>query len=714
MRQITLTRTSLTTTLGLSTIGWLAFFANVPQPIAIAQNNIAQTNCPTDASDLNIAVTSDADTVQADGELTLREAIHLLNGDPEATAIAADARTGQSLSTNACPSLSDRRQIRFQLPSDRTVIRLTKALPDITQAVTIDGTSQADYNQTPVFSEISTIRKPIVEITPANDVEILRGLTISADNVTVKGLSLYGFTSTHGITASTPPADIFISHKNSPPATSNVAATGKPFSATDIPPKNIVISENWLGIKPDQSMPDRPSAFGVSVFNGADVTVQNNWIAYHDGSAIITSVNATGTTIEGNLLTSNGLAGMPDAIRLEGNVDRSRITSNLVCGNDGAAVYTFKPQGAVSIENNRIVYNGRRFRRAAVYLMGNDHQVLNNTIEHQTAAGVVVSANPNSYRNVIDGNRFAFLEGLSIDLNTQNNTDVSDQQRGDGINPQRDSGNRRKETGNGAINAPKFKTRIFPIDNNQVQLTGYADDGSTVKVYRVKETKTASSQAIAGPLNEEFLTITNVKNGQFAVNIDNGFKSGDVITAVAIDPRYGTSEPAINALIGDRSNATPKGPIQPPACVTPPAPVPKIPEKPPEAPIVLKVPRNVHFALDKYFISKNSAAVLDKVVKVLQDNPSIIIELHGHTDPRASDAYNIELGKNRAISVRNYLIKKGIDPARMTIRTFGERQRKTEGNTRLDYARDRRTEIIYKDIRDIEVIVQEEDLQIEP
>jgi outer membrane protein OmpA-like peptidoglycan-associated protein len=60
------------------------------------------------------------------------------------------------------------------------------------------------------------------------------------------------------------------------------------------------------------------------------------------------------------------------------------------------------------------------------------------------------------------------------------------------------------------------------------------------------------------------------------------------------------------------------------------------------------------------------------------------------------------------------LIKKGIDPARMTIRTFGERQRKTAGNTRLDYARDRRTEIIYKDIRDIEVIVQEEDLQIEP
>jgi hypothetical protein len=51
----------------------------------------------------------------------------------------------------------------------------------------------------------------------------------------------------------------------------------------------------------------------------------------------------------------------------------------------------------------------------------------------------------------------------------------------------------------------------------------------------------------------------------------------------------------------------------------------------------------------------------------------------------------------------------------MTIRSFGETQRKTEGNTRVDYARDRRTEIIYKDVRGIELIVepQEQDLQIE-
>ena len=97
----------------------------------------------------------------------------------------------------------------------------------------------------------------------------------------------------------------------------------------------------------------------------------------------------------------------------------------------------------------------------------------------------------------------------------------------------------------------------------------------------------------------------------------------------------------------------------------------------------------------------------------VNNNPNLIIELHGHTDPRASDAYNIELGQRRASNTRKYLLKKGIDPSRMTIRSFGERQLLSDGNRKIDYARDRRTEVIFKDIRDIEIIVQEDDLQIE-
>ena len=51
------------------------------------------------------------------------------------------------------------------------------------------------------------------------------------------------------------------------------------------------------------------------------------------------------------------------------------IYGNLICGTDGSGVFMFKPEGSARIYNNDIRFNGRRFRRAAVYLMGNGHEV---------------------------------------------------------------------------------------------------------------------------------------------------------------------------------------------------------------------------------------------------------------------------------------------------------------------------------------------------
>jgi outer membrane protein OmpA-like peptidoglycan-associated protein len=160
------------------------------------------------------------------------------------------------------------------------------------------------------------------------------------------------------------------------------------------------------------------------------------------------------------------------------------------------------------------------------------------------------------------------------------------------------------------------------------------------------------------------------------------------------------------------ATATATSNAEPPTCIQPPDP-PK-PAPPPPPPIVLKVPKLIHFALDKSNISPNSARILDEMAAVLKANPSIIIDIEGHTDSRASDAYNLALGKRRALSARNYLLKQGVDPARMTIRSFGERQLISPDKTKVDFARDRRVEIQYKDINNIEVIVQETDLQIEP
>ena len=122
-----------------------------------------------------------------------------------------------------------------------------------------------------------------------------------------------------------------------------------------------------------------------------------------------------------------------------------------------AVVFTCsRPEGAVQIQDNQIVYNGRRLRRSAVYLMGSNHQVTNNQIRYQVGPGVVVAANPDSRNNRIQANRFSNLEGLSIDLVTRNDADVYDYQRGDGVNPPRDTGNRHFDTGNAGVNAPLF------------------------------------------------------------------------------------------------------------------------------------------------------------------------------------------------------------------------------------------------------------------
>ncbi len=356
-----------------------------------------------------------------DDTVTLRDAIAIINGTVSIEQLSQSQKNQVQIINDDGKIPTNR--IEFNLPADQTTIALQEILPPLTKpGLIIDGTTQPGYdaNQSPT-AEIS-IPKPIVSITPAAGTEIFRGLTVLADDVTVRGLSLYGFTSFHRDTASTPPADIFIAHR---------AFGDLPEIENNPPPKNVVIENNWLGIPPNETIPVITSAFGVSVFNALNTTIRHNRISYHDGSGVITSIQARGMQVSENIILGNGIAGMPDGIRLEGKIDQSEITSNLICANDGSGIFLFKPEGATKISQNTIKSNGRRFRRAAVYLMGNNHQVINNQISYQSGAGVVITSYPESVGNVIQGDRFFRLEGLSIDLNTRYNVDIQDFQNGD-------------------------------------------------------------------------------------------------------------------------------------------------------------------------------------------------------------------------------------------------------------------------------------------
>ena len=83
---------------------------------------------------------------------------------------------------------------------------------------------------------------------------------------------------------------------------------------------------------------------------------------------------------------------------------------------------------------------------------------------------------------------------------------------------------------------------------------------------------------------------------------------------------------------------------------------------------------NVFFDLDSYNLRPESYVELDKLADYLKANPTMKIELQGHTDSQGDNAHNLELSKNRAKAVMDYLITKGIAKERLTSNGFGETQ----------------------------------------
>ena len=93
-------------------------------------------------------------------------------------------------------------------------------------------------------------------------------------------------------------------------------------------------------------------------------------------------------------------------------------------------------------------------------------------------------------------------------------------------------------------------------------------------------------------------------------------------------------------------------------------------------PRVIELP-NIEYAYDKADLKPESTVSLDGLVKTLNDNPNITIEMRAHTDFRGNDDYNMTLSLARAKSCVDYLISKGIKPDRLTAKGFGETEPKT-------------------------------------
>ncbi|MBV9932369.1 MAG: peptidoglycan-associated lipoprotein Pal [Alphaproteobacteria bacterium] len=98
----------------------------------------------------------------------------------------------------------------------------------------------------------------------------------------------------------------------------------------------------------------------------------------------------------------------------------------------------------------------------------------------------------------------------------------------------------------------------------------------------------------------------------------------------------------------------------------------------------------VFFPLDSYSLDDQDRAVLDAQAVWLTRNPRVRVTIEGHCDERGTREYNLALGDRRANAAKNYLAAKGIDPARMTVVSYGKERPEALGSDEESWAKNRR------------------------
>ncbi|KYG72727.1 OmpA family protein [Roseivirga echinicomitans] len=108
---------------------------------------------------------------------------------------------------------------------------------------------------------------------------------------------------------------------------------------------------------------------------------------------------------------------------------------------------------------------------------------------------------------------------------------------------------------------------------------------------------------------------------------------------------------------------------------------------------LIEAAENILFELDEATLTQASYEALNDILNVLQNNPSMKLDINGHADNTGSVDYNYQLSKNRAETVRKYFIGKGIAANRLMAEGFGERAPRTDNDTSGERALNRRVDI---------------------
>jgi len=102
---------------------------------------------------------------------------------------------------------------------------------------------------------------------------------------------------------------------------------------------------------------------------------------------------------------------------------------------------------------------------------------------------------------------------------------------------------------------------------------------------------------------------------------------------------------------------------------------------------------NIFFDVSKFDLKPGSQIELDKIIQLLYDNPTLKIQISGHTDNEGRPSDNLALSLSRAKTVVSYLINKGVSSQRLSYKGFGETQPVADNKTDEGRAKNRRTEM---------------------
>lgn len=110
----------------------------------------------------------------------------------------------------------------------------------------------------------------------------------------------------------------------------------------------------------------------------------------------------------------------------------------------------------------------------------------------------------------------------------------------------------------------------------------------------------------------------------------------------------------------------------------------------------------IFFEYDSDELRPESREALQTHVEFLQENPALSVLLRGHTDERGTEEYNLALGSRRALSVRDYLVSRGIESERLHTISMGIYEPIAIGDDESSHARNRRVEFLVFDTIDEE------------